>query len=79
MTQIENRTLMCLKRVHDALKENPEKEFLLKDIHIYININGRNWTKIKLYLDILLYMDVIKKIKSTDGVIKYKYKKSLSL
>ncbi len=32
MTQIENRTLMYLKRVYDTLKENPEKEFLLKEI-----------------------------------------------
>ena len=60
---------ISLKRVIDIFKDNPDKEFVLRDI--------KNETMIRTeivesHLNILLYIDYITKIRHQDYTYKYK-------
>lgn len=71
MPQYDNRTLIYLKRIYDTFKDNPMKEFKLKEIDEIVN-TSKGQTKLKRFLEMLIYLKLIKKINSSKAEIKYK-------
>jgi predicted transcriptional regulator len=70
-----NKVLMCLKRTYNTFKENPDQEMRIKEIIEKTNLNIGNWSRMKKYIEILLYFDIIEKKRNAKCVTKYKLKK----
>lgn len=75
--KVSNGTLTKLKRIYDTFNDNPMKEFKLKEIDEIVN-TSRGQTKLKVFLEMLIYLKLIKKINSSKNEIRYKLWKNIN-